>query len=72
MLESAWRKRKLRIKLHKGRAQTLVEQKPLDAPIISTADKPLDALHISTIQADPETAYAPKLEAPTCLIQTNG
>ena len=48
------------------------EQKPLDAPIIISEHKPLDALHISTIQTDPETACAHLLEAPIYLTQTNG
>ena len=36
-------KRKHRKELHKGRALRADEQKPLDAPIISTADKVLEA-----------------------------
>ena len=37
------------------------EQKPLDAPIIISDDKALDAPTQPTRYADPETAYRPNL-----------
>ena len=65
-------KRKHRIRLHQGRTQRADEQQPSHAPIISTADKALDALLISTPQGDPETAYAQLLPDLTYLMQTKG